>query len=334
MRWLVPLRSVGTRKVLSSWRPYDRSSRLKWQLVCTLSALDLLPCLPGASVHPLALDGFATGLASLGLIGDFVPVIQVGNPASTRKLAAFLLKDGAIEAVVKIPLTLEAEKTVLVEADALQSLTRLGPTIPKLIAVDGYRKWSAQNWIEGLSSPREFTGQHIDFQFQLLNFGKTTSIDEALQGDPSLRDLAAWTLSAPGVVGRAINRISRDIEFVSTAVHGDFVPGNIKINSGRFHVFDWESTWLDGLPLQDICHFFYQEDYLFRDIGRLPDAIFSHPEVSRYLNAFSISETSAMHLVLYYLVKRYFTHLRYREQSACEYDLNQLEIALNDLNCG
>src|SRR5487761_1141918 len=126
-RWLIPASSRQCAKILASWRPYDFVSKLKWRVVELASMLSMLRHLPGVRQTALPMAGFLGELKRLGLPEGLTPVIQVGNPSSTRKLIVFLLSRTEVHAILKIPLTAEARPSVANEARALDQFADLQP---------------------------------------------------------------------------------------------------------------------------------------------------------------------------------------------------------------
>ena len=324
-RWIVPASSHHCRQILSSWRPYDLASRIKWQVVEVISFFSLLRYLPDTLCFKFSADQLSENLLKLGLVGNFTPVIQVGNPSPTRKMTLFLLQGSSARAVIKIPLTKAAVAAVAAEATTLQAMSRLQPTIPQSVHYDSASGWSVQNWVQGSPSSRKFTEQHRDFLLQLVAPESSTSLKTALEKNTLIHDALFLPTADKRKLEAAMERLTDSSILPRTIVHGDFTPWNIKVTKGKLRIFDWESARLDSLPLIDICNFFYRQDYLFQEKRKFPHYLLEHDQVIRYLDALSISRSTALHLALYYLVDAYCRHLSNGEDATYHYDLLQID---------
>jgi hypothetical protein len=333
VRWLISADSRQCREVLSCWRPYDLRSRVKWGVVEAASAVSALEYLPGTTRVSLPLGHLRNYFREIGKEGIRTAVIQVGNPSFSRKLIAFGMGDRSVECVVKIPLTSDAVESIAREAHALSELRALTRALPECISCDSSSGWSSQTWIRGRASSRRFSRLHSDFLLRLVSDGQTLPLTQAVEHicPPSTGDLRPTHIVS--AIADAATRVLllSDALLPVTCVHGDFVPWNIKNNSGELVIVDWESCILTGLPLQDVCHFFYKQDYLFQDIGGLPQTMLRHPAVSVYLKKMDISADTAVRLVLYYLVETYYTHLSHKEYDQCEYDEIQIKCVMDGI---
>jgi hypothetical protein len=334
-RWIVPTPSRDCGQIFSSWRPYDLRSRLKWSVVELASWTGLLGHLPGVrrAHFPSAL--FLRRLEQFGLGPGLTPVVQVGNPSSTRKLIVFLLRGSAVQAILKIPLTQEARVSVANEAAALEQIRahqarqQQEPPFqtPQKIFHDNASGWLAQTWVDGAPSPRTFAVEHAECLLRLVLPEKTASLTQAID-----RLTAKHADISRGGVDPAVReglmRAADSSQLPQTCVHGDFVPWNIKIEHRQLRIFDWESARFDGAPLQDICHFFYKQDYLFHDVGDLPATLLDHPHVAHYSRALSLSPSICLRLALYYLLEMYCFHFQHGEDALYGYDLVQMRRVL------
>lgn len=324
-RWIVPASSHRCRQILSSWRPYDLASRIKWQVVEVISFVSLLRYLPDTLCFNFSADRLSENLLKLGLVGNFTPVIQVGNPSPTRKMTLFLLDGSSVHAVIKIPLTKAAVAAVAAEASTLQAMSKLQPAIPQSLQYDSASGWSVQNWVQGSPSSRKFTEQHRSFLLRLVAPDSSTSLKAAFEKNSLIHEALSLPTADKQKLEVAIERLQDSSVLPRTSVHGDFTPWNIKITKGKLRIFDWESARLDSLPLFDICNFFYRQDYLFQEEKKFPNFLLTHDEVMRYLEALSISQSAALHLILYYLVDTYCRHLSHGEDATYQYDLFQID---------
>jgi hypothetical protein len=331
VRWIVPSSSHSCLQILSSWRPYNLAARVKWQVIEIMSYVSLLRYLPDTECFTFPTSQLSAYLRKLGLPEDLTPVIQVGNPSRTRKITLFLLKGSSVCAVIKVPLTKDAVTAVADEAKTLRAMSALQPAIPEFICYDSSSGWSVQNWVHGSPSSRKFTSRHREFLLQLVLPGSSISLKSALRKNSLIQEGAMRPSADKRRLEAAFEEMSNTCPLPQTMVHGDFTPWNIKIIDGKLRIVDWESAQLKGLPLQDICHFFYRQDYLFGEAKDLPAILLRHPEVERYLAELSISRISALRLILYYLVDTYCQHLSNGEDATYNYVLQQIDAVIEEI---
>jgi hypothetical protein len=296
-----------------------------------MSYASLLRYLPDTECFTFPTSQLSDYLRKLGLPKDLTPVIQVGNPSRTRKITLFLLEGNSVCAVIKVPLTKDAVTAVADEAKTLRAMSALQPAIPQFICYDPSSGWSVQNWVHGSPSSRKFTSMHRDFLLQLVLPGSSISLKSAMEKSSVIREGTMRPSADKKRLEAAFEEMSDTCSLPRTVVHGDFTPWNIKIIDGKLRIVDWESAQLIGLPLQDICHFFYRQDYLFQEAKDLPAILLRHLEVERYLGELSISRTSALRLILYYLVDMYCRYLSNGEDAAYSYVLQQIDAVIAEI---
>ena len=140
VRWLLPADGKALGSVLASWTPYRSSSRLAWATVKAASGMGAIAELPGVSVVEVERSQ-AIDWRSLGWRwnGAPIPVVYVGTPGPRRKAVVHLMEreSAMCRAVVKVPLSGEAQTAVLHEADVLAALKEEGcASTPELLHVD------------------------------------------------------------------------------------------------------------------------------------------------------------------------------------------------------
>lgn len=85
--------------------------------------------------------------------------------------------------------------------------------------------------------------------------------------------------------------------------HGDFTPWNCKMRGNRLQILDWEMFSEDGIPLEDIFHYIYQQAILVDRVNlkeirkRISDAILNE-DIQQFLNK---QDLNPQHLELHYL---------------------------------
>ncbi len=309
-RWLLPAASAEIRDVLASWAPYRLWSRVAWTAVRAASQLGRLAEVPGASV--LEVEGTrGADWASLGWRwGDEpIPVIYLGTPGPRRKAAVHLVDraSGKCRAVVKVPLTDEAEAAVLHEAEVLETLAKERyPFSPRLLFVDRARGISTQTFVEGCPGGRTLTPEFRRLLRGLVLPGETTTLEE--HADECSREFGLVKDNAPEIddVAAAIEELRDRTPLPACWEHGDFSPWNIKrAADGDCALLDWEDARRNGLPLQDAFHFLHMQDFLFGGRPRLHAA-----EVREDATGTGVPPRQIRQLETAYLIRSYLRCLR------------------------
>ena len=105
----------------------------------------------------------------------------------------------------------------------------------------------------------------------------------------NLEDLANWCEKNPITI--------------SVPCHGDFTPWNCRMSGKRLQILDWEMFSMDGLPLEDLFHFIYQQGILvdrinLKELRTRIDLLVSNEKVIRFL---AINNLNPLELELHYL---------------------------------
>lgn len=264
-RWLFPHRSHLAETILGEWRPYGMKGRLLWTSVRMAARLGIAAWLPGTARAILPADAGKQLLAHFGIeSGAIAPVILVGNTVATRKLLVFLENpaDGS-RSVFKVPLTAVAAVSIRNEVEILRKLDGRYRA-PRLLHFSEDAGAAMQEYLDGKLGTRRCKPEYIRL---LLGFIQSES-------DVSLHDrrrhLAARLHNCPAYVDNArevdalLGYLEADTGLPSALVHGDFAPWNIReLPSGECTLIDWELARWGGIPLFDLCHFYYMQCLLF-----------------------------------------------------------------------
>ncbi len=261
-RWLLPAGEPEIGAVLASWTPYRAWPRMAWGVVRAASGFSCTAALPG--VAEFEVDGVDVACwQSLGWRGSRtpVPVIYVGTPGPRRKAVVHLVDRATAEcrAVVKVPLTEEANTAILHEADVLQALERERyPWAPRLLHLDRTRGLATQTFVTGRPATRKLAPEYWRLLRTLQRTEETTSLSS--HRERWACDNAAW----------AMRELEDDTRLPSCWEHGDFTPWNIRrLSDGECALLDWENARRNGLPLLDAFHFLHMQDFLFGERPRL-----------------------------------------------------------------
>jgi len=338
-RWLIPARSRAAASVLSSWHPYNLSSRLKWLAVCTAARAGLLRFAGSVASVAVSRREALRWFERCGIrsrTGEMV--ILVGNPSPDRKLVVFLLRDahsrdadsgGAqqIAAVLKTGLTAGGGRSVLHEAEVL---SRLEPYswAPRLLSVHPELRAAAQKFVPGAMPDRRFRPEYMEMLCHLpLSGGSKTLAQVAGEMARRLSPFKApLETLAPGLLDRACDALDGDVFVPTLLVHGDFAPWNMRRNAQLGYVLvDWEWADFAGLPAHDLLHFHFNDDRLFGEKAGGYAAIRSRPICAEYLRRMDLDPELLPRLAIAYLLDQLESHCRQRGGQHIAYTLRQLE---------
>lgn len=321
-RWLVPHNPKYGLSVLKQWRPYSKSSYLKWQLLLMAYRAGELHRLPG--VIPV---GIAAPTAKYWeCIGyqnnqNLIPTIYIGTPGVTRKAVVSLVNSttSKIASIAKFSLGEMAEKTILREADVLTHFIAEKPGLsPHLLYVNKQTGVSVQTALDGRHVNTPLSPAHINLLSCFSRPGKIVSLQQHIhrlhQRLQKLKCMAETSAKEMGEV--ALKLIDDSTPLTATWIHGDFAPWNLKwVDRQKLVAVDWEDARPDGLPLYDLFHYQYIQSYLLRTRKNILDLTWKHPMVSRYLEFLGIDRPQYNRLALYYLTDMWIRSLE-REKIA------------------
>ena len=315
--------------VLRSWRPFKLQSRLKWSLVKSACSMNALSRLPGITCETASLNASYWHKWLPGFSQDWTAVIHVGNPSYTRKAILFFVdEDASVKAVAKIPLTSEAGKAILNEATVLQHLhsTR---DLPKTLFQDSQHGIAAQTWLEGKAVSRAFGQAHVELLSHLAQE------DETIRLCDHRTEIAAnfEKLDLPfkrSRLSQALDLLNFEQQLQAFVEHRDFAPWNLKrLRDGSLTLLDWEWAVEKSLPWQDICRFFYIQDFLFQGPGKVWETLTGHPLLQTYLRRFDIPLVALPGLTMHYLLRVLCMDSTSSDPRSTEYTMRQIEMLLN-----
>jgi Phosphotransferase enzyme family len=303
VRWLLPADGKALEGVLASWTPYRRSSRMAWAVVRAASRMGGVAELPGAEVVEVErTQGIDWQSLGWRWNGEPIPVIYIGTPGPKRKAVVHLVERATARcrAVVKVPLTLQAEAALRHEAAVLAALQKRGcEAAPRLLRVDPFRGAVTQKFVEGRPGSRKLDAEHWKLLRSLMLPGETTSLEKQAKR----WELQVAGLRLPERVRVAFDELADDEPVPACWQHGDFTPWNIRRTAdGRLALLDWEEAERGCLPLFDAFHFLHMQDFLF---GKRPEL--HAREVYEAAREMGISTRLTAKLEMAYLVHGYVT---------------------------
>ena len=340
-RWIIPADARLGRGILTQWRPYGLSSKIKWSVLLTFYKFRLLSKIPKIQIIS-ALQNEEVGLHKidhqvLRRRNEVVPVIYVGTPGPQQKAVVTLIdiKSKAPLAIMKIPLGEQAKKSIIREANMLAMLPEIGVGGgSSVLTVDEHAGVSLQTVLSGKLSPREFTLRHLGWLLSLPTAGEKFTFDEQKKKLVSLYSSAKFemTLEQKESINNALLIIEGEKYFDLILTHGDFAPWNIKKEKySKLKVFDWEDARVNGFPLWDICHFYFIQAHLFNENKRIADLLSffndSNSLIQTYLNKKKIISRDAKKMVLLYVL---FTVLNENTDSEyIEFLIKKIPVVIN-----
>jgi len=289
LRWILPNDRRASAAALAGWRPYAPASRLKF------AAFKAMLAALGAQYVPniLALGTPEGGGALAG-----VPVVYIGTPGPERKAVIHLVEKGAVAAIAKLALAPGARAALAAEAAMLERLERELPDLaaPRLLRRDAERGLTLQSVLSGRPCGRAFTTAHAEYLLRLCRPGQCdlAAATEPIRafwadaaGGPPPALLARWAQAGRGGVPRLW-------------LHGDFAPWNLRRQGEEIAAYDWEAGQAEGLPLQDIAHFFTIQAQLFVESRPPLAAMRANRAVGLYLERLGLDWAQGQWLFAYH----------------------------------
>jgi hypothetical protein len=263
------------------------------------------------------------------------PIVLVGNPSPLHKLIVFLCHpDGELMGVAKFPLAPASRQAILHEAEMLQSLsTHIGA--PRLLHYSEETGCAIQEYLGGRLGERECRTSYIDILVRLASINETLDLNEELRR-LRLNIVARTEYSASASHLEALFRVmncetaQKMARVPATVVHGDFAPWNIReLNRGSSTLIDWESSRPRGLPLHDLCHFFYIQTRLFDPNASFFEKMILHKCLAEYCERIKLDLQWVRQLTAAYLAATLLGHWQAEETAFAAYCLGQMEDFLN-----
>jgi len=328
-RWIVPENNRSALTVFKSWRPYGTKSRLQWHGVIAASSMNLLPLLPEVKTVEMNcnLPYWKTQLN--GLSAEWEILGHVGNPSPTQKAIFFFLDKDSVRAVAKIPLSVQAKAAILNEAAILRRV-KAQYIVPEVLFTDEEHGVVAQSWMQGRHISRRFREEHLDFLLGLGCNGCTIRLSDfrnALATQLSCFDRPKTEMQG---IEQALSLLENDEELMAFIEHRDFAPWNIRrLADGKITLIDWEWAVENSLPWQDICRYFYIQDYLFNESKNVWDILTSNALLQTYARKCRLSKEALRGLTSYYLLRTLFEDWTEGQHKRCAYTLRQIQFLLH-----
>jgi hypothetical protein len=238
-----------------------------------------------------------------GFSDEWEVVVYLGWPSHTRKAIAFFVdKSSSVKAVAKVPLYAAATAAILNEA-VLSRRLRSKRILPQILFADEERGIAAQTWVQGKAVSRTLCNEHIDLLSRLINEGASTRLCDYRDPIASCIDSLDLPLETP-MRKRALYLLENTRKLPVFIEHRDFTPWNLRrLPDKSLTLVDWEWAVERGLPWQDICHFFYIQDYVFKGSGRVWETLVTNPLLRTYMHRFGIPSEVLPGLTLHYLIR-------------------------------
>jgi hypothetical protein len=329
-RWILPHGSPLAQTLLRDWRPYGLLTRIIWLAVPLANRVSVLPLLPGNARSTLPSDASRQFLGHAGQQFDAgPPVILVGNSAITRKLLVFL-EDRNLKRIVlaKVPLTPLARVSIGNEARVLESLNGRLHT-PRLVYASQEAGIAMQEYLPGRLGSRRLKPEYVDLLLALAETGGRISLREhGWRLAERLRACPAYAENAARL-NTALALLESDADLPPTLVHGDFAPWNIKELPGRAcTLIDWEMARQRGLPLYDLCHFYYMQVRLFTPDKLFYAVLLDANAWRSYLDRLDLPASLLKPLAAAFLLETLARYWDGSETSADKFCLRQLDMLL------
>jgi hypothetical protein len=329
-RWLIPDGSRLAQTILSEWRPYGLLTRLFWRAVPMANRLGILPLLPGNARALLPSDATGQFMSRIGRHSDAsLPVILVGNPTTTRKLLVFLEEPSLNRNVlVKVPLTAPARASIQNEARILDRLNgRL--RAPRLLYVHEDAGIAMQEYLPGKLGSRRCKPAYVQLLLELTEKNERISLQSCGRRlAERLCNLPAYAENAARV-DSALALLDRDADLPSALVHGDFAPWNIReLPGGACALIDWEAARQGGLPLHDLCHFYYMQSKLFAPERLFYLDLLRESAWRSYCRQLDVDPSLLKQLAAAFLIEMLARHWEASETGTDKFCLRQLGLLL------
>ena len=311
IRWILPENPKLGMPVIKQWHPYDLSSQVKWKVILLVYKLGQLKNLPGIKtinvITPSCMIKNNTWAATKN--SQYSPVVYIGTPGPDQKAVASIVDRETLNThcIIKIPLGQNASKKIIHEAKMIKSLNKKKANLgPDNIFVDEKKGIAGQKAISGKLANREMTNHLIEW-LAALNNNRTTTL--GLHCDRLFEKLHKINVTEAIHIYNLMkkNILEKDLSLPLPSVwlHGDFAPWNLKHTQNGIQAIDWEDAKEDGLPLQDLIHFYYIQTYLFNEKKNLLTQNSAKPFIKNYCSSLKIPFTIIHKLELFYLANKW-----------------------------
>ncbi len=232
-RWIVPCDPKYGMPVLAKWRPWDRSSRIKWEFVKAAYKLRCLGHLSG--VQQVGVHGSSSiNCGSITAIeeGLLIPSIYIGTPGVTSKAVTGLVAKGSgvTHSIVKTPIGYLSGRRIQHEANILASLNTLNQGVaPQLLYYDDVENILVQQVVDGNAPSVKLTSAHNSYIEKLISTHTYTCIKErAEELLPRISRLFGNDEARERVLVNVLCTLNDQQQIPNAWCHGDFTPWNIK----------------------------------------------------------------------------------------------------------
>ncbi len=302
-RWVLPDNARRAVTVLKSWKPYSAKSRLQWSAIVASCRLNALAALPGVGREVLHCDLSYWRRWLPGFSDSWAMAAYIGSPSPTRKAILFFVdEDAGVQAVAKVPINPAARAAILNEANILTKLQSRLP-LPRVLFLDEGEGIAAQSWVGGVNVSRSFGAEHLKL---LTCFASESTRIRLSDSREQLEDRVASVDSSvdSSLLSDALLSLEVRDELRACVEHGDFAPWNLRrLADGRLALIDWEWAVEEGLPWQDVCRYFYMQDYLFRESADVWKILMTNPLLEEYRRHFELSPEAVRGLTVRYLLR-------------------------------
>lgn len=302
-RWVLPENARRAIVVLKSWKPYSAKSRMKWRAVVGACQLNMLHVLPGARREELLCDLSYWREHLPGYSDSWAITAYIGHPSPSRKALLFFLDTKRqVRAVAKVPIYPAAKSAILNEATVLNRMQHRLP-VPVVLFSDEVDGIAAQSWMQGANVARTFKREHLELLMRLASDRAGSPLAERRE-ELELRCAYLSGAVDPSLCHRALSLLDVKEEIRQCVEHGDFTPWNLRQLSDRqLALIDWEWSVEAGYPLQDICRYFYVQDYLFRERANVWRRLITDPLLVEYCRRLDLSGEGVRGLTAYFLLR-------------------------------
>jgi thiamine kinase-like enzyme len=319
-RWLLPEDPRLGLPGLKYWAPYDILSRLKWFVIVSAYRMGRLGWLPG--VHKI-------GIADHGLkiieeqIGNakLIPVFYLAEYSARCKAVAFLVDTEKRQCmgVAKFPIGQRAGEKIRSEAKMLVSLNEEGVEfIPKLLYWSEQSCVSVQEVMSLKNTKRILTENHIRWLASLRQDGTTTLYEQVSRLKARLETWQELDSVRAVVCNGWLDELADTILLSVVWCHGDFAPWNFKYLPGdRYTAIDWEEAISQGLPLYDLCHYYFIQQYINKKPFQIAD-FFTLKPVQSYMRQFDLSRRIGEQIFRYFMLDYWCRRLEENEMQLAE----------------
>lgn len=331
-RWIILGSSRRALPVLRSWAPWKLISRVRWNVVRGVAALNMLSSLPGVQFGSALLDPgyWRERIPALGK--HWSAVVHVGNPSHTRKAIVFLIEDGRrVICAGKVPLMADSAAAILNEAAVLENL-RGFDNVPRILFCDQARGVAAQSWLNGAPVSRDFTQAHLELLSSMVEPHGSVRVSDCQSELARGLEFADLPYDR-GVLSRGLDLLGYDRPLRAFLEHRDFAPWNLKwIRKGVLGLLDWEWAERNGFPWQDVSRYFYLIDVHFKKGSQVWERINRNDLLLQYRRRFDIPAEAIGPLTMRYLLRELLMEWEGGNRWLADYAFEQIGVLAREVS--